>query len=124
VIVDRYKGDPKFFFLKVARYIFWEWKRRPKFVELDEENLVDADPDEIDKEKYATCLEHCLNKLSQDDREFILEFHRHEKRAKIQSHANMAKRLDLSPEGLRTRAHRIRKKLLLCALQYLNGDAS
>jgi RNA polymerase sigma factor (sigma-70 family) len=62
----------------------------------------------------SDCLQNCLQHLSADNRELILQYYLHEKGAKIDSRKNLAERLGISANTLRMRALRIRENLQRC----------
>src|SRR4029077_2086477 len=111
----------------VAKFVFLEFGRRVERHQTSLDNVqgsgqmpvileVPSRPDEdgAAKEKLFDCLERCLGKLQQDDRELILEYYRGELRAKIERRSELAARLGLTMNALSIRACRIRSKLELC----------
>jgi len=60
------------------------------------------------------CLRACLQKLRGDKRELIVEYYAKDKQAKIDHRAGMARRLGISVDALRVKAHRIRTTLEEC----------
>jgi DNA-directed RNA polymerase specialized sigma24 family protein len=75
-----------------------------------------------DKEERLSCLEHCLQALSEDSRLLILEYYRDEKRARIDRRKVLAARLGLQRESLANRAQRLRNKLEQCVAQCLGRN--
>ena len=69
------------------------------------------------------CLDRCLDHLPASTRELVLEYYRHEKRAKIDHHMALAQRLGIAVNALRIRAHRVRKHLEKCVLECLDKKA-
>jgi RNA polymerase sigma factor (sigma-70 family) len=111
----------------VARFVFLEYQRRAEHtqVSFDEvsaagpEALHLATPSEPDRAietrgNLLHCLEECLRKLPPDNQELIVEYYRHEKRAKIERRRELAARLGLSLNAVAIRACRIRDKLEAC----------
>ena len=56
----------------------------------------------------------CLQELSTQKRDLILAYYAKEKQAKIDHRAEMARRLGISVDALRVKAHRIRTTLEEC----------
>lgn len=103
-----YKGDPARYFYGVAKKIVHEDRRRPP-----------APPpaptwksDDVDPE--YECLERCLEELSAENRELVLEYYQDEKRAKIDHRRRLAEKLGIALNALRIRAYRIRNSLESC----------
>jgi DNA-directed RNA polymerase specialized sigma24 family protein len=67
-----------------------------------------------ESEAPMDCLRHCLQQLSADNRELILQYYLHEKGAKIESRKRLAERLNIPVNTLRMRALRIRENLQRC----------
>jgi DNA-directed RNA polymerase specialized sigma24 family protein len=112
-----YVGDPTRYFYGVARKIYLE-SHREKSSQLEPENVLTYVPQE-DVEPEYDCLEQCLDKLSADNKQFILRYYRDEKQAKIDARKVVGRELNLSPIALRVRAHRIRKTLEACIKECL-----
>jgi DNA-directed RNA polymerase specialized sigma24 family protein len=107
-----YVGDPAVYFYGVASKVYFEWLRDQKRER--EAVFIDLTADPADDEREHECLESCLEKLSQDARELILEYYRDEKRAKIERRRKLAERLGISIGALQIKASRIRSRLLDC----------
>jgi DNA-directed RNA polymerase specialized sigma24 family protein len=111
----------------VARFVFLESGRRQEhsLVSLDEmsgnramaANLSThalADDVSEDRERRLDCLESCLQSLSPDQTDLILEYYCGEGRAKIEHRREIARRLGLTLNALANRACRIRDRLETC----------
>ena len=101
----------------VARMLFQEIlrEREKKRSALDHIQTFQRQPDyQTEDDARVGCFNACLEGLPQESREMIIEYYRGEKRAKIKNRALLAKRLGLSLNSLRIRAHRIRAKLEIC----------
>lgn len=112
----------------VAKFVFLETlradKRAPHYrpaLGLNPSNLsassvtlLDAAAAASQKEKIADCLEHCLQNLSSEDRNLIVEYYRGEQRSKIEHRAALAARLGLTANALSIRACRVRQRLEIC----------
>jgi DNA-directed RNA polymerase specialized sigma24 family protein len=91
-------------------------KRRNRMYPLDEGSLVESSSigTELDAENYHECLERCLGRLSEEDREVITEYYRHKKTGKIDCRKRLAARLGVSLNTLRVKMHRQRLNLEAC----------
>ena len=121
-----YEGDPRLYFYGVARNLIKEDLKKVK----TQASLEDIDPRAQDtefKEETADlreeCLHTCLEELSADKRDLILNYYAKEKQAKIDHRAELAHRLNTSIETLRVRVHRIRNSLEKCIEQCLDRKA-
>jgi DNA-directed RNA polymerase specialized sigma24 family protein len=70
-------------------------------------------PDD-DDETRLTCLRSCLQTLSPDNRELILQYYHGEKGEKIENRKKLLDRLGIPVNTLRMRALRLREKLQSC----------
>jgi DNA-directed RNA polymerase specialized sigma24 family protein len=70
----------------------------------------EADTDE----SRLTCLRSCLQTLSNDNRELILQYYQGEKGEKIQNRKKLMDRLGIPVNTLRMRALRLRERLQSC----------
>lgn len=114
VIYNTYEGDPALYFYAVAKNVFLEFVRAPKHTELPE-NLFNADSADTDADdEYYECLDNCLQKLTADQREFIIDYYTDSKRSKIERRKKIALDRGLSSKALRIRAFRIRESLRKC----------
>ena len=110
----------------VARFVLLEDVRREhRHVRLDEEHRAGASStlgeglsklDEVlaAHEQRLECLECCLQKLSSEQRELIVEYYRDGRGQKIERRREMAKRLGITMNALGIRACRIRGALETC----------
>lgn len=109
-----YVGEPARYFHGVARNIILEARRR-------KEIATDSIPERLSQAPNTTdrydCLLKCLELLSSEKRELILDYYLYEGRDKIEHHICMAKELGITEGALRTRAHHIRVSLEKCVLQ-------
>ena len=69
---------------------------------------------EDDGERRLTCLRSCLQTLSPDNRELILQYYQGEKSEKIRNRKKLIERLGIPVNTLRMRALRLREKLQTC----------
>lgn len=114
-IRDTYVGNKFHYFHGVARNVYREWLRKP--VEPLPPVLPAPAPKPEEDEKDYACLERCMSYQSPVNRELILEYMTDDKRAKIDRRAELAKRLGISLNALRIRAHRVCAKLKKCVFE-------
>jgi DNA-directed RNA polymerase specialized sigma24 family protein len=117
-IADSYEGDPLRFFHAVARNVYREHGRRPRTVPLEDwDQLPETSFEEVSsKEQAHECLESCLSKLNEADRQLIREYYRYDKLAKIDRRKTMAAELGIAMNTLRIKAFRIRQRLSGCVV--------
>lgn len=113
-IINTYEGDPALYFYGVARHIYQEYYRRQTVAP----PAPPPKPDDESEEAYD-CLSRCLEDLSPDNRQLILEYYQEEKKAKIDHRKEMASRLGVAVNALRIKACRIRAALQECMQQCL-----
>jgi hypothetical protein len=105
-------GDPEAFCYGVARFVLREYRRKDK---------TDPLPDELPKwedepnwdERELTCLDKCLNQLSEDDRDLARRYHTYERGEKIPMRRKMADEIG-GQNKLRLRIWRITNRLRDC----------
>lgn len=118
-IESSYSGDPSRYFYGVANKVHLEYLRRrptqPPTPRL--ENTEDI-------EREYECLERCIQKLTPDNRQLVLQYYQDEKRAKINHRRQLADRLGIALNALRIRAHRIRASLQECVQICLNESVA
>ena len=73
-----------------------------------------------DGESRLGCLQNCLQTLSTDNRELILQYYQGEKGEKIQNRKKLLDRLGIPVNTLRMRALRVREKLQSCVEECMN----
>jgi DNA-directed RNA polymerase specialized sigma24 family protein len=74
----------------------------------------EASEDTGEEEMRLHCLQYCLLKLSQGNRELIIQYYQGERSAKITNRQQLAAKLNLSLNTLRMRALRLREGLESC----------
>jgi DNA-directed RNA polymerase specialized sigma24 family protein len=126
-IGEAFEGtDPSRFVFGVAWNIAKESFHRQREVALPEA-LDLADPagfqdDDEARSRGEGCLERCLRKLADADRDLVLRYYQEEKRAKINQRSTLARELSISPNALRLRIHRITLQLRDCVLNCLEAS--
>jgi RNA polymerase sigma factor (sigma-70 family) len=73
-----------------------------------------------DGEHRLTCLRACLENLSPDNRELIVQYYQGEKSDKINSRKKLTEKLGVPVNTLRMRALRLRERLQVCVENCLN----
>ena len=108
-LATTYQGDPGLYFYGVANKIHLEQlkKTKPLVTEWNESEEEDFEPE-------FECLDHCMDKLSMNNRDLVLKYYDHEKGAKIEQRRLLAEALNIGLNALRIRAHRIRIMLYQC----------
>ncbi|HXD34374.1 MAG TPA: hypothetical protein VN643_24865 [Pyrinomonadaceae bacterium] len=112
-IKDSYVGPRPPYFYKVASLILLEC-RRIKTLGAPPIPLTAEEQSEL--EQRHGCLDQCMEDLSNENREIVLEYYQQEKRAKIDRRKRLAEKLGISLNALRIRAFRVRALLQECVL--------
>jgi RNA polymerase sigma factor (sigma-70 family) len=117
-ISQTYSGDPALYFYAVANNIHLESLRRKPSL------LPPIRPiDSSELEEQFRCLESCLDTLTPDNRELVIQYYQDEKKAKINRRKLLAQRLGVGQNALRIRACRIRAALLKCVEKCLGQQS-
>ncbi len=66
------------------------------------------------QEKRATCLRHCWQRLDADERRLLEQYYHEDWQQQLHQRQQLAARLRLTENALRTRAHRLRAALRDC----------
>lgn len=119
-VAEGYTGDPALYFYGVAHKIHLEYLRRKQTPVPPPPPSEDSD--EIERE--YECLEQCLQQLTPDTRELVLQYYQEEKQAKINHRKLLAEQLGIALNALRIRAHRIRLNLQQCVQSCLEQGAA
>lgn len=118
-ISSTYVGDPAFYFYGVAHNVFLESLRK-KPVALP----PPATDTSTDIEREYECLEQCMQHLSEQNRELVIQYYQEEKSAKIEHRRELAQRLGIALNALRIRAYRIRASLQDCVRTCVSEGAA
>ena len=78
--------------------------------------------EQAETERKLGCLNKCLNELSAENREIIVQYYQGEKRNKIENRQRLAQNLGIPQNALRSRAVRLREKLEECILSCLKKN--
>lgn len=119
-IQETYAGNPVNYFYGVAKNVFRESLHKEKHPIAIEPTPVSADEDE---ERDLSCLEKCMTKLPQSDRDLVLAYYQEERKAKIDNRKQLAQKLGLGMNALRIRACRIRAALQQCMEKCRDSEA-
>jgi DNA-directed RNA polymerase specialized sigma24 family protein len=121
-LAKTYKGNPALYFYGVAKKVLLEHQRR-EFTPVSF-NVAAPEPEDLYNQEDAKleCLETCLQRLSQEDRDLILLYYQKEKQAKIEFRKFLAEQVGIETNNLRVRAYRIRNFLHDCISKCLEGD--
>lgn len=76
--------------------------------------------DEPESETRIDCLQKCLQQLSSDNRELIVQYYQGDKREKIENRRKLGERLGVAINTLRMRAQRLRERLQGCVEECVN----
>jgi DNA-directed RNA polymerase specialized sigma24 family protein len=108
-LIKDYVGDPALYFYGVAQKVFLESvRKRPRVL------VPPPAPESEELERELECLERCMERLPERNRELVLEYYQDDKGAKIDRRKELAQRLGIAQNALRIRAHRIRLSLEQC----------
>ena len=113
--------NPSGYAMGVARLVFLEIMKSQQREQsaLNEMGTMDVYVEADDGEDRLECLQSCLQTLSQDNRELILQYYQGEKSEKIQNRKKLLEQLGIPVNTLRMRALRLREKLQGCVEQCL-----
>jgi DNA-directed RNA polymerase specialized sigma24 family protein len=106
------------FSLGIARFVFLETLKSPDNRRTEMKGLakIAAPPERWEEgdDLWVVCLRECMRRVSEENRELIIEYYQDEGRAKINDRKMLAARLGISPNALFSRAKRTRDKLEEC----------
>ncbi len=114
-IANDYVGDQARYFFGVANNVHHEYLKRPP----DPELPTASAKNEPDKETIHQCLERCLAKFSDAERQMILHYYSQQKKAKVDLHKQMAEEMGITINTLRLRVLRMKEKLQPCLARCL-----
>lgn len=114
-----YVGDPAKYFHGVARNVIREARRTREVVT----EVLPTPVPVVDRSETSECLAKCLQLLSQDKQELILDYHLFKGHEKVAHHRVMAGELSITEGALRTRAHHLRATLEKCVLECIGAPA-
>ena len=100
-----------------AKNVCSEYRRDQPEVLLSEPPPQPPPPDERNQEALEQedeCLTQCIGELSTPESELFCRYFKEEKRTKINARKKLAVELRLTANGLRIKAHRLRRRLRRC----------
>lgn len=105
--------NPDALFCSVADKVRKEYARKPRTEPLPGDDSLPVRPQETEvKERRVYCLQRCLAKLTESERDLITRYYQ------TRGHSNEVRKLLIAEYGskntLRVKAHRIRIKLRCC----------
>ena len=118
-IESTFAGEPARYFYGVAKKVQLEYVR-PKPVPQPPVVVEEADHDDREFE----CLEQCMQHLSSEHRELVLQYYHEERGAKIDHRKQLADQLGIAVNALRIRVCRIRASLLECVQKCMHAAAA
>jgi RNA polymerase sigma factor (sigma-70 family) len=104
-----FTGDPARYFYGVANNVHKEYLRRKP---APHPPIAPESSEQIERE--YECLERCMEELTADNRQLVLQYYQREKRARIDHRKQLAEQLGIALNALRIRAHRLRTSLQEC----------
>ena len=103
----------------VARNVFRESFRKERaHIDIDDVNIAASVPDEPSFSRE--CLDKCLEKLSPDSRNLLLDYFSESKLAKIELHRRISEGLRMTQTALRMRVMRTKQKLKICVQECMS----
>jgi DNA-directed RNA polymerase specialized sigma24 family protein len=97
----------------VAKNVYRESLRKERtHLDIDEVSIAAKAPEEPSFSRE--CLDKCLEKLSPDNRNLLLEYFSEAKLAKIELHRRISEGLETTQTALRMRVMRSKQKLKVC----------
>lgn len=108
---ETYVGEPARYFHGVARYLILEHGRKR---ETATEELPVLPRENVRHSDEYECLLKCLQFLSKDKQELILDYYLYQGHDKIEHHRVMAAELGITDGALRGRAFQLRSRLEKC----------
>jgi len=112
--------NPNAYTATIAQFVYREYLRSPDYRSgsFDDENetipepetVVYEEPDDAD----LVCLDDCLNDLSPNDRQLIIEYYNTDERTMIASRKRMADAMSCTLNTLRIKVCRMKSKLEVC----------
>src|SRR6266576_1539432 len=115
---------PSGYVMGVARFLVFEIikslsRQREALGEYQQTHSELADVPE--SESRIECLQKCLQQLSSDNRELIIQYYQGDKREKIENRSKLGKHLGVAINTLRMRAQRLRERLQGCVEECVNA---
>lgn len=114
-------ADPFRYFCGVAQLVFKEVlrenrKKQAALAEIRRAPPPPDDPEEEDGERLA-CLRHCMQELSDENRDLMVQYYSGDGGRRIRNRKKLADRLGVGMNALRIRAYRLRARLEECVVE-------
>ena len=109
----------------VARLVFLESLREREKERKKLNHRPEAEDDEEEareKESHLSCLDRCLEALTPENRQLIVDYYSELNDSNIAGRKLIAKRLGISTTALRIRAHRLRERLQSCVRECVEAQ--
>jgi DNA-directed RNA polymerase specialized sigma24 family protein len=107
------------YFYGVAKNVFRESLRKDRpHVDIDEVTIAAKPP--VEQSLSEDCLDQCLNKLSSESRNLLLDYFSEAKLAKIQLHRRISESLATTQTALRMKVMRSKQKLKVCVQECMS----
>lgn len=114
-IIDKWDGDPERYFHRVAFWVLREyWARTVITEELEPDAPIPEPAKDNTKEIRSYCVNECMARLAEADRDLIEKYYYGDKGTKIRQRKELAASLKLELTALRVKALRIRQRLKKC----------
>ncbi len=97
-----------------------EWLRDQQAINKAREPPKPRPPDELEREDR--CLTKCLALLEESERSVFERYFEGEGRARIEAREKLVEEMGSTPNALRIKAHRLRKRMRLCIEGCLEGS--
>lgn len=126
--LEIHADDPYPYFCGVAHRLFKELLREERQERRFRDPASWPAPTEVGGEdtaddERATSLQECLDRLTPEMRDLILEYYEGDGRERIQNRQAMATRMGVPMNALRIRAHRIRMRIERCVRDRLQAQS-
>ena len=123
--IDALEGysSPLAYCFGVAKNIWRQDVREHKLTSLEDKVALPTKPDQQVHEQQLKCLERCMNKLSANDRDLLVQYHQEQGHEKIELRKQLADGLG-GVNSLRIRMCRIRRNLRLCIAACLDQSSN
>ena len=119
-LADSYEGEPERYFYGVAKKVLLEYGRRKRPPAKAACPPDSPDPPDPLTEAYHACLDACLKRLTQENRELILAYYA-AMTQKAGSRRKLREQLSLNAGALRARTFRVRTMLEKCVRDCMAG---
>jgi DNA-directed RNA polymerase specialized sigma24 family protein len=106
--------NPSSYCIGVARMLLLEINKERAREQQALSEMASSPAADTQVESHLECLRRCLQDLSADNRELIIQYYQGEKGAKIENRKRLTERFNVPVNTLRMRALRLRERLQAC----------